>query len=160
MGSIAVDEINALPGNLDAVLHSNEAVQAGASENSLRLTAILQQLKFGAHRGGAAISCDVLHCDIGDDPAGPRARLLRVDSGTGQPANAGLQQAPVGIDQGYGVPGALLVGLAGDPVPGIRCEQTEPFIETPFVEQSRSEDEKLLALEQPQSCTGLVAAMR
>ena len=70
MWSVTIDEIDSLPGNVNASLRANETVQTGPTENPLCLAAIFQELKFGAHRAGGAVGRDILHRTVGNDPAG------------------------------------------------------------------------------------------
>src|SRR5260370_15910213 len=46
---VAVHEIDALPGNLDAIYAADQTMEAGAAEAALRLASIFQQLEFRAH---------------------------------------------------------------------------------------------------------------
>src|SRR5262245_31979393 len=141
--SVAIHEVDPLPSNLNAIAPTYEVMQARAAEDALRLSAVFQQLELGAD--GAGISFCLLDRHVGDDAAGARARLLRVDARARQPPHARLEQAPVVVDQRDGVARAGLVRLRRYPVPGIRREQAEPLVEPPFVEQARLVDEKLLA---------------
>src|SRR5262245_14745924 len=74
--SVAIHQVDPLPGNCDACIASHKTMQQGAAEDALALAAIFQQLEFGAN--GASVRGALLDRDIADHPAGARARLLRI----------------------------------------------------------------------------------
>src|SRR6516162_9314615 len=148
MRSIAVHEINPLPGNRNAACRANKAMQRSAAEYPLRFPPVFQKLKFGAHRAGAAVGCNVLHGDVADYPAGARARLLRIDARAGKPPHPRFEQSAIVVDQGDGVVRRRLAGLCRHPVPCVRRKQAQPVLEARFIEQPRLVDQKLLALEE------------
>src|SRR5262247_508367 len=91
--SVAIHEVDPLPSNLNAIAPPHEAMQARTAEDALHLSAVFQQLELGAD--GAGISFCLLDRHVGDDAAGARARLLRVDARAREPAHARFEQAPV-----------------------------------------------------------------
>ena len=88
----------------------------------------------------------LLDADIGDDPAGARSRLLRIDARAREPAYPRLQKLPVVVDQRDRVQRARLVRLAWNPVSSVRREQRQPVVEFPFIQQARFMQQKKLAL--------------
>ena len=52
---VAIDEVDALPGDHDAAVGLHQAMQRGAAEQALLLAAIFDHHEFGAH--GAGVAC-------------------------------------------------------------------------------------------------------
>ena len=70
MGSIAIDEVHPLPGNLHAAVALNKPMKTGTAEHPLIFSAVFQQLELGAHSSGGSVRRDIFQRNICDNPAG------------------------------------------------------------------------------------------
>src|ERR1700729_1076139 len=132
---VAIDEVDALPGDHDAGAGPHQAVQRGAAEDALLLAPVFDHQEFRAH--GAGIRRRLFDGDVGDDAARAGARLLRIHARACKPAHAGFEETPVVVDQRDGFEAVGLTGLARYPVPGLGREHSEPFAEIAVIERPR-----------------------